>query len=239
MGRFLSPDWASDPTAVPYASYANPQSLNLYNYMRNNPLGGTDPDGHCCFLQDLVQGWRQIGSNIYDALEAGAESLFTQQGANRMAINMMAGAVVPPPAMEESVIAEAPATTINVTAAAAPELETESVATTSLIQQNAAQGAAWEDAVGASLKQTDPNTASQVTLETQSGVQTRMDFVSRDTNGNVALTEAKSSATAPLTRNQAAKQQHIQRLQTPVRLLLGRVSRGILEAHRFRQRRLM
>src|ERR1700728_1498942 len=118
MGRFLSPDWASDPTAVPYASYANPQSLNLYNYMRNNPLGGTDPDGHCCFLQDLVQGWRQIGSNIYDALEAGAESLFTQQGANRMAINMMAGAVVPPPAMEESVIAEAPATTINVTAAA-------------------------------------------------------------------------------------------------------------------------
>jgi hypothetical protein len=43
----MSPDWASDPTAVPYASYANPQSLNLYNYMRNNPLSGTDPDGHC------------------------------------------------------------------------------------------------------------------------------------------------------------------------------------------------
>jgi RHS repeat-associated protein len=48
MGRFMSPDWASDPTAVPYASYANPQSLNLYGYMRNNPLAGTDPDGHCC-----------------------------------------------------------------------------------------------------------------------------------------------------------------------------------------------
>ncbi|MGA2832005.1 MAG: RHS repeat-associated core domain-containing protein [Terracidiphilus sp.] len=47
MGRFLSPDWASDPTAVPYATYANPQTLNLYNYMRNNPLGGVDPDGHC------------------------------------------------------------------------------------------------------------------------------------------------------------------------------------------------
>jgi hypothetical protein len=45
MGRFLSPDWAADPTAVPYASYANPQSLNLYNYMRN-PLSGADPDGH-------------------------------------------------------------------------------------------------------------------------------------------------------------------------------------------------
>ena len=46
MGRFMSPDWAADPTAVPYVSYANPQSLNLYNYTRNNPLSGADPDGH-------------------------------------------------------------------------------------------------------------------------------------------------------------------------------------------------
>jgi RHS repeat-associated protein len=61
MGRFLSPDWASDPTAVPYASYTNPQSLNLYGYMRNNPLGGTDPDGHCCWEFDLAN-W--IGTGI-------------------------------------------------------------------------------------------------------------------------------------------------------------------------------
>jgi RHS repeat-associated protein len=37
MSRFMSPDWASNPQTVLYASYANPQSLNLYNYMRNNP----------------------------------------------------------------------------------------------------------------------------------------------------------------------------------------------------------
>lgn len=62
MGRFMSPDWASNPTAVPYAAYANPQSLNLYNYMRNNPLSGTDPDGHCCF-QEAYQliGWLANG----------------------------------------------------------------------------------------------------------------------------------------------------------------------------------
>lgn len=48
MGRFMSPDWASSPTAVLYAIYTNPQSLNLYNYMRNSPLAGNDPDGHCC-----------------------------------------------------------------------------------------------------------------------------------------------------------------------------------------------
>lgn len=47
MGRFLTPDWASNPEAVPYGIYTNPQTLNLYNYMRNNPLSGTDKDGHC------------------------------------------------------------------------------------------------------------------------------------------------------------------------------------------------
>jgi RHS repeat-associated protein len=47
MGRFLSPDWASNPEAVPYGIYTNPQTLNLYNYMRNNPLSGIDKDGHC------------------------------------------------------------------------------------------------------------------------------------------------------------------------------------------------
>ena len=46
-GRFLSPDWdakSSDP--VPYAKLDNPQSLNLYSYVGNNPMGKADPDGH-------------------------------------------------------------------------------------------------------------------------------------------------------------------------------------------------
>jgi RHS repeat-associated protein len=47
MGRFMTPDWASKPDAVPYASLDNPQSLNLYSYGGNNPLSKTDPDGHC------------------------------------------------------------------------------------------------------------------------------------------------------------------------------------------------
>ncbi|WP_263415228.1 RHS repeat domain-containing protein [Terriglobus albidus] len=46
MGRFISPDWASRPEAVPYSSLANPQTLNLYAYLGNNPLTGVDPDGH-------------------------------------------------------------------------------------------------------------------------------------------------------------------------------------------------
>jgi RHS repeat-associated protein len=46
MGRFLSPDWAAKAMPVPYATFGNPQSLNLYSYMQNNPLGGADADGH-------------------------------------------------------------------------------------------------------------------------------------------------------------------------------------------------
>jgi hypothetical protein len=47
MGRFMNPDWAAKPEAVPYSSLSDPQTLNLSSYMRNNPLGGTDPEGHC------------------------------------------------------------------------------------------------------------------------------------------------------------------------------------------------
>ncbi len=36
MGRFLSPDWSKNPQGVPYANYANPQSLNLYAFVGNN-----------------------------------------------------------------------------------------------------------------------------------------------------------------------------------------------------------
>jgi RHS repeat-associated protein len=46
MGRLLSPDWSSGPTAVPYADLGNPQTLNLYSYVNNNPLSRVDSDGH-------------------------------------------------------------------------------------------------------------------------------------------------------------------------------------------------
>jgi RHS repeat-associated protein len=46
MGRWLSPDWSGAQVPVPYANLSDPQSLNLYAYVRNNPLFLTDPDGH-------------------------------------------------------------------------------------------------------------------------------------------------------------------------------------------------
>ena len=46
LGRFMTPDWAARPTAVPYAAFGDPQSLNLYGYVRNDPVSNADPDGH-------------------------------------------------------------------------------------------------------------------------------------------------------------------------------------------------
>jgi RHS repeat-associated protein len=48
MGRFMTPDWAEDPDPVPYANLGDPQSLNLYGYVRNNPTSNKDDDGHDC-----------------------------------------------------------------------------------------------------------------------------------------------------------------------------------------------
>jgi len=46
MGRFMTPDWAARPTTVPYAVFGDPQSLNLYGYVRNDPISQADADGH-------------------------------------------------------------------------------------------------------------------------------------------------------------------------------------------------
>ena len=50
LGRFMTPDWAAKPIAVPYANYGNPQSLNLYSYVVNNPTTTRDLDGHSDYL---------------------------------------------------------------------------------------------------------------------------------------------------------------------------------------------
>ena len=46
VGRFMSPDWSAKVEPVPYSKLDDPQSLNLYAYVGNNPLSRVDPDGH-------------------------------------------------------------------------------------------------------------------------------------------------------------------------------------------------
>jgi RHS repeat-associated protein len=51
-GRFMSPDWAGKPTSVPYAEFGDPQSLNLYSYVRNSPIVRVDAGGHATLPSD-------------------------------------------------------------------------------------------------------------------------------------------------------------------------------------------
>jgi RHS repeat-associated protein len=54
LGRFMTPDWAANAIAVPYANFGDPQTLNLYGYVRNNPLSKADLDGHVAGVDDAT-----------------------------------------------------------------------------------------------------------------------------------------------------------------------------------------
>ena len=76
MGRWMSPDWADKPEAVPYSSLDNPQSLNLYGYVLNNPLSRADADGHWpdCGCPVLNVPGAKLGLLIYGAVKNYADT---------------------------------------------------------------------------------------------------------------------------------------------------------------------
>ena len=83
QGRWTSPDWSEQPQPVPFADFADPQTLNLYGYVRNNPLGRADADGHCCLLENLEKAYTQTTT----ALKYSAKTLVNSMGmglTNRM-----------------------------------------------------------------------------------------------------------------------------------------------------------
>lgn len=55
LGRWMTPDWAAKPEAVPYSDLYDPQSLNLYSYVRNIPSSNADADGHCPTCDELEE----------------------------------------------------------------------------------------------------------------------------------------------------------------------------------------
>jgi RHS repeat-associated protein len=90
MGRFLSPDWADKPEAVPYSDLSDPQSLNLYGYVRNNPLKTVDSDGHdgedaCCDLGPAIEEINAVAkpliTSAVGALEEGTTLTLGSLGA--------------------------------------------------------------------------------------------------------------------------------------------------------------
>jgi RHS repeat-associated protein len=46
LGRFITPDWSVKLQPVPYAKLDDPQTLDLYGYVKNNAISKIDPGGH-------------------------------------------------------------------------------------------------------------------------------------------------------------------------------------------------
>ena len=114
MGRFMSPDWSSNPISIPFARIDNPQTLNLYSYVGNNPLRRFDSNGHLdCSggaLQDVACAVTAAAKSVWGWLSGGSgnssqqTSVTTQQtddlsgpaGSNNTSMsrmNLMAGAI--------------------------------------------------------------------------------------------------------------------------------------------------
>ena len=75
MGRFLTPDWAARPTSVPYAVFGDPQSLNLYGYVRNDPVSRADANGHCYFGNCDSSGYNDGPGSLMNGMAAAMNGL--------------------------------------------------------------------------------------------------------------------------------------------------------------------
>ncbi len=87
-GRWLSPDWNAKEEPVPYAKMDDPQSLNLYAYLSNNPLKTTDPDGHVDpkagqLLAQLAKGAQAALSNAVAEVQKAATQKLLNDAANQ------------------------------------------------------------------------------------------------------------------------------------------------------------
>jgi RHS repeat-associated protein len=95
LGRFLTPDWAAKAAAVPYAEFADPQSLNLYSYVRNVPTTRYDADGHCqqdqaCLAQQSVNNFALTPKDWGEAAKGFGKQLVN---AAYKAANLLAGKI--------------------------------------------------------------------------------------------------------------------------------------------------
>jgi RHS repeat-associated protein len=103
LGRFITPDWAAKPVAVPYAQYGNPQSLNLYSYAQNSPISTADLDGHCdavCIFNTVATiaagigrdgGVKPYAKNLAIGSAKGLGALAVQGGRLATAPNVASG----------------------------------------------------------------------------------------------------------------------------------------------------
>jgi len=78
-GRWMSADWTAAPSSVPYATLTNPQSLNLYAYVGNDPVDGQDADGHARYDKSGSGCGIYLSYCAADGFGDGGDTLWQQQ----------------------------------------------------------------------------------------------------------------------------------------------------------------
>jgi RHS repeat-associated protein len=162
LGRWVSADWSPTPIPVPYADFGDPQSLNLYSYVRNIPTTRFDANGHC----DASKGWCKVLNFI---------GCFCQP-------------VQPPsPSVANAVnqVADKAAPLVGKIATVAAVVGLTTNAKADQLKANQQQGKDFEKQVVDKTRTTDNNVSEQVTVKTASGVKTGVDVASTDTSGKV------------------------------------------------------
>jgi RHS repeat-associated protein len=182
VGRFTT----IDPVYTWQENLEDPQRWNRYAYARNNPLKYVDPDGRAI---DTIFDIASIAYDLYKIAREGATRT------NVLALGADVGAAVIPFATGGGAAVRAGARGIEEGA--------------HLVQVNRAAGKAFEAEVAHAARKELSGVAQQVTIKTAGG-RTVMDVAGRDAAGNVVLVEAKGSATARLSRNQAARHAEIE-----------------------------
>ncbi len=209
--RFISPDdW--DPTQEGVGT-------NRYAYAANDPVNKADPNGH----QFNNTFWGDVLGSLYGQNPIARQSTAVlgerARGDAKSAIDAYTSATGVPNiingvrhgnfkqaaggALTLATMAVPEAKAAGLAGKTAVELAGKALTKAEQLAINRAAGDAFEKAVGARLEQSGVNAAKQITVETQSGVRTRLDFVTRDSlSGTVRCIECKASPTASLTPNQ-------------------------------------
>jgi RHS repeat-associated protein len=179
LGRFTGPDTSSRPQPTPYALRTDPQTLNLYSYLRNNPLARIDADGHGDssveitawltsnmvvsgpkqFFQDIALGVAKgVGSFAYDTVKAVVAA---SQGPAGVAAMLAPGPKALQPANKtQAQVSAATQFTLAVASVVAPAaLEGAAVSTTSLFRavlpaeaESIGAAGAWSNPFGIEVK---------------------------------------------------------------------------------------
>lgn len=105
----MSPDWSDETDPVPYADLSNPQSLNLYSYVGNNPLIHIDADGHCwpqwlCNFAIDLKNKVFLGEFTTDTKGAEIRQLVREDARNREMLQMEEEMRVHPPPINEGIV---------------------------------------------------------------------------------------------------------------------------------------